>query len=98
LAGLTDEKLTDDLLKNIQVLQQSLDHYANLVGAMQTWDNERQDLRLHRGSNPLRSREIRVKEAIREAIDVLDESRKAFKSKRLEALRKQLTAVLLNTE
>jgi hypothetical protein len=39
--------------------------------------------------------ERRLKEAIREAIDVLEQSRKAFKSKTLEALRKKLTEVLI---
>jgi hypothetical protein len=37
-----------------------------------------------------------MKEAIKEAIDELEESRKAFKSKRLEVLRKKLTMVLMN--
>ncbi len=44
------------------------------------------------------SRELRLKTAIRDAIEVLDESRKAFKSKRLEALRRQLTQALVETE
>jgi Ni2+-binding GTPase involved in maturation of urease and hydrogenase len=44
---------------------------------------------------PLHSREARLKQAIVEAIEVLEESRKAFKSKRLEALRKKLTVVLI---
>ena len=44
---------------------------------------------------PLRSREARLKQAIVEAIEVLEESRKAFKSKRLESLRKKLTVVLI---
>jgi hypothetical protein len=44
------------------------------------------------------SRERVLKEAIREAIDVLEESRKAFKSKRLEVLRKKLTNVLIDTD
>ncbi len=44
------------------------------------------------------SRELRLKTAIRNAIEVLDESRKAFKSKRLEALRRQLTQALVETE
>ena len=42
--------------------------------------------------------EGRLKEAIQEAIDVLEESRKAFKSKRLEALRKNLTQVLIESK
>lgn len=43
------------------------------------------------------SREVILKDVIREAIDVLEESRKAFKSKRLEALRKKLTNALIDT-
>lgn len=39
--------------------------------------------------------ETRLKEAIRETIDVLEVSRRAFKSKRLEALRKKLTRILI---
>ena len=41
--------------------------------------------------------EGRLKEAIRETIEILEESRKAFKSKRLEALRKKLTLVLIES-
>lgn len=44
-----------------------------------------------------KSREIILKEAILEAIAVLEESRKAFKSKRLEMLRKKLTKVLIES-
>jgi hypothetical protein len=47
---------------------------------------------------PLRSREKRLREAIQEAIDVLEASRRAFKSKQLEALRKNLTAILIETD
>jgi hypothetical protein len=39
-----------------------------------------------------------MKAAIQEAIEVLDESRKAFKSKRLEILRKRLTQVLAEAQ
>ena len=42
--------------------------------------------------------EGRLKEAIHEAIEVLEESRKAFKSKRLETLRKRLTQVLIESK
>ena len=44
------------------------------------------------------SGEGKLKEAIQEAIEVLEESRKAFKSKRLEALRKMLTQVLIESK
>lgn len=39
----------------------------------------------------------RLKETLLEAIQVLEESRKAFKSKQLEALRKKLIRVLAET-
>ncbi|MBW1802849.1 MAG: hypothetical protein JRJ85_19215 [Deltaproteobacteria bacterium] len=42
--------------------------------------------------------ERRLKEAVRETIEVLEESRKAFKSKRLETLRKKLTQVLIEAK
>jgi hypothetical protein len=40
----------------------------------------------------------RLKNAIQEAIEVLEESRKAFKSKKLEALRKRLTQILIDSK
>jgi hypothetical protein len=49
--------------------------------------------------SPSRStRDRRLRDALLEAIKVLDESRKAFKSKRLEALRKKLIEVLADTK
>ena len=42
--------------------------------------------------------ETTLKEAIKETIEVLELTRKAFKSKRLEALRKRLTHVLIESE
>ena len=43
-------------------------------------------------------REGRLKEVLKETIEVLEQTRKAFKSKRLEVLRKKLTQVLIDTE
>lgn len=42
--------------------------------------------------------ENRLKQVIMETIDVLEESRRAFKSKRLEVLRKKLTQVLIEAK
>ena len=42
--------------------------------------------------------ENRLKQAIMETINVLEESRKSFKSKRLEVLRKKLTQVLIESK
>jgi len=47
---------------------------------------------------PKRPRELRLEKAIQEAVDTLEESRKAFKSKRLESLRKRLTQVLIESD
>jgi hypothetical protein len=47
---------------------------------------------------PKRSREVRLEKAVADAVHVLDESRKAFKSKQLEVLRKKLTQVLIEDE
>jgi|LGVF01.1.fsa_nt_gb hypothetical protein len=43
-------------------------------------------------------KEARLKEAVKETIDVLEESRKAFKSKTLEVLRKKLMHVLIESK
>ena len=45
-----------------------------------------------------RTREEILQDAIMEAIYELDESRKSFKSKRLESLRKKLTTVLVDSK
>jgi len=43
-------------------------------------------------------KEARLKEAVKETIDVLEQTRKAFKSKRLEVLRKKLMHVLIESK
>ena len=47
--------------------------------------------------SPYSDNERVLKGAIRETIEVLEESKKAFKSRRLEALRKKLTRVLIES-
>jgi len=42
--------------------------------------------------------ETRLRESLSETIEVLEQTRKAFKSKRLEALRKRLTHVLIESK
>ena len=42
-------------------------------------------------------KESRLKAAIEETIDVLEQTRRAFKSKKLEILRKKLTQVLIKS-
>ena len=45
-----------------------------------------------------RGSDARLKEALKETIEVLEQTKKAFKSKRLEVLRKKLTQVLIDSE
>ncbi len=46
---------------------------------------------------PCYHKEVNLKEAVKETIDVLEQTRRAFKSKRLETLRKKLTHVLIES-
>ena len=71
-------------------------HRALVTAALKTCIDP-ESLELALANCPRRCREERFKAAIQEAIEVLDASRRAFKSKQLEALRKHLTQVLIDT-
>lgn len=83
--------------KSAEELHMKIDMHCRLMTAM---------LELRLGDGNLKEfflplcyhKESRLKKAVKETIDVLEESRKAFKSKRLEALRKKLTHVLIESE
>jgi hypothetical protein len=77
-------------------LQQGIDIHCCLLTSVLTGRAEDLNIPQIPDVKPRQSRELMMKEAIREAIDELEETRKAFKSKKLEALRKKLTQVLLN--
>lgn len=79
-------------------LQQGIDMHCCLVTAILKGQVDERNLRPLLDLCPKRTQEPMMKEAIKEAIDVLEESRKAFKSKRLEALRKKLTQVLIDAD
>ena len=81
------DQSTEDLHQRIDLHRYLMANILDIGGGEET---------LKRVSWPLScsAQERRLKEAIREAIEVLEQSRKAFKSKRLEALRKRLTDVL----
>lgn len=87
----------DSISRRIDELGRRIDEYNRLVARMvnpglaeaPAIGGERSAPR------PALIRETRLKEAIRETIEELEESRKAFKSKRLEDLRKKLTRVLM---
>lgn len=91
------QDLINALNISVKELQQGIDVPCCLVTAiLEGQVVDERNLRPLLALFPKRSREPMMKEAIKEAIDVLEESRKAFKSKRLEALRKKLTQVLID--
>lgn len=89
-----------DLIKVIDTsteeLHQRIDMHRYLMATI--LDKKVNENRLDHMFLPDPHRELQLKGAIRETIEVLEETRKAFKSKRLEVLRKKLTEVLLESE
>jgi hypothetical protein len=98
LPGLAKEELIVALHKSVKELQQGIDTHTCLIASILEDEVDERKLKPLCAASPSRCREFRMKEAILEAIDVLEESRKAFKSKRLEALRKRLMQVLIDTQ
>lgn len=96
--GIDDPGFIDALNASVQTLQQGIDMHCCLVNAIIGKQADADDLKTFFRQCPKRSRETALKDALTEAIHVLEESRKAFKSKRLEALRKHLTQVLIDTD
>ncbi len=82
--------------RSAEELHQHIEIHRKLVASMLGKRVDEGDLQALFDLCPLRTREARLREAIRETIEVLDESRKAFKSKRLESLRKKLTIILID--
>ncbi len=86
----------------IQALSEDIDKHRSIIASiLQTdahFDHKRGESIFKSPNLKESSRELKLKIAIKDAIDVLDESRKSFKSKRLEALRRQLTQALVETE
>lgn len=95
----TDKRhLINALNTSVKELQQGLDMHCCLINSILEGEVDERNLRPLLDQCPKRSKELVMKDAIKEAIDVLEESRKAFKSKRLEALRKKLTQVLIDSD
>ncbi len=83
---------------SVQELQQGLVRHCSLVASLLEAKRDEGRPGPLLDFCPRESRELRLKKAIKEAIEILEESRKAFKSKRLEALRKKLTQVLIDVD
>ena len=90
------QELINALSNSIKELQQGIDTHCCLVTSIVEDQLDERSLQPILDRCPKRSREIELEAAIKEAIDTLEESRKSFKSKRLEVLRKKLTQVLID--
>jgi hypothetical protein len=82
--------------KSTKELHQQIDMHRYLMAAI--LDRKVSEDTLNKLHLPASRCELRLKEAIKETIDVLEETKKAFKSKKLEVLRKKLTSVLIESE
>lgn len=94
--GLDNKMILNALNASAKELQQSLDLHCCLVAGFLEGRTEDGNCPPLLERCPKLSRTLELKKALKEAIEVLEESRKAFKSKQLEALRKKLTRVLID--
>ncbi len=92
-----NKEIINALLPSVKKLQQSLDVNCCLVASLLDGKADLRNFKQLLENCPGRFRELQLREAIGEAIEVLEESRKAFKSKKLEILRKKLTQTLIDT-
>ena len=98
LAQIDKKDLIKALNISVKELQTGIDMHCCLVTSILQGDIDERNLLPLLEMCPRRSREAKLKKAIKESIEVLEESRKAFKSKKLELLRKKLTDVLIDSE
>lgn len=78
--------------KSTEDLHQTIDMHRYLMATI--LEKKVSEKRLNHVLLANSHRELKLKEAIKDTIEVLEETRKAFKSKRLEVLRKKLIKVL----
>jgi len=78
--------------KSTEELHQKINMHRYLMATI--LDKKISEKRLDHILLPDLKKELRLSNAVKEAIEVLEETRKAFKSKRLELLRKNLIKVL----
>ena len=94
--GVEKKEIINALNTSIKELQQGIDTHCYLVSSLLADGVDDRSLQSLMEICPDRKREVELKTAIKEAIDVIEESRRAFKSKKLEGLRKKLTQVLID--
>ena len=94
--GQGTKDLINAINESVRELHHGIDMHRCLVTYVLEQRVDERNLQSLLDLRPLGAREYKFKEAIKETISVLEESRKAFKSKRLEALRKKLTQILID--
>ncbi len=92
------QELMNAVSKSVSELHQKMDLNHHIIASVLGEKVDERQLQQLRQYSFSCTREARLKEAIHEAIEILDESRKSFKSKKLEALRKKLTRILIEAE
>lgn len=92
------KNILDAVTKSVSDLHREIDMHHKLMASLVGHDVEPEKINEWLAQCRTNSNECRLKDAIMEAIDVLEESRKAFKSRRLEMLRKKLTQVLIEVD
>ncbi|MCD6271618.1 MAG: hypothetical protein J7K30_01945 [Deltaproteobacteria bacterium] len=95
---LNKKTLIKALNSSIKDLQQGIDRHCRLVTSILEEKVDKPNLKPFLDLCPSKPRELVLKNALKETIDVLEESRRAFKSKQLESLRKRLTEVLIDAD
>jgi hypothetical protein len=94
--GREAKDLINAINESVKELHHGIDMHQCLVTYILEQRVDERNLRSLLDLCPLGTRELKLKEAVKETINILEESRKAFKSKQLEALRKKLTQVLID--
>jgi Mn-dependent DtxR family transcriptional regulator len=88
-------EIINALVSNAGELQRRMETHFRLVCSLSKEQLDVQDLASQAMPCMGQSLEAKYRNAIKEAIEVIEETRKAFKSKRLEVLRKKLTQILI---
>lgn len=92
-----DLRLLDAIDQNMREIQAGFEEHCCLLDRCLGHNRqEGADSGPHGALCAFRGRERRLRKAIQEAIEVLEATRRSFKSKQLEQLRKRLTAVLID--
>lgn len=92
------KNLIQAMNERLKELQQGIDMHCCMISSIVEDDVDEEKLRMLREICPSRNRELMLKNAIRETIETLEETKKSFKSKQLEILRKKLLQVLIHAE